>query len=290
MMMTRLMSKLLILTLLSSAVVSAKSTANEKVEKDIIAYVKKAINVNKNFKLKEIRVGQSATVDTLPNWKVYFLDIDLEVEKKKKKKDSIMTVHDKIFSNGTYIVRDFINMKTKSSLKDHMAPDLDAKAFYKADHLLYGNADAKMKIVAFSDPICPFCQSYMPKLLKAAKEHPDKIALYYYHFPLTMLHKEAPTVIKAILVAEKQGVKNVVEKVYAAKFELNTDDDKKILKAFNKAIGTHITEKDINAQDILTHYSEDIEAGGKLMISGTPTIYVDGKKDYSRNKYKEILK
>ncbi len=284
--MTRLMSKLLILTLLSSGLVSAKSTKEERVEKNLIEYVKRAINVNKDFKLKEIRVKQAKELDKLPGWKVYFLDIDLEMNKKKKE---IMTVHDKIFSNGTFIVRDFVNIVNKGSLKDKMAPDLDA-SFYKKDHLLYGNEDAKMKIVAFSDPICPFCQTYMPKLIKAAKENPDKIALYYYHFPLTMLHKEAPTIIKATLVAEKQGVKDVVEKVYAAKFAMDIDDDKKILKAFNKALGTKITEKDINDQKILVHYSEDLEAAGKLMIGGTPTIYVDGKKDYSRSKYKEIIK
>ena len=230
--MTRLMSKLLILTLLSSGIVSAKSTKEERIEKNLVEYVKRAINVNKDFKLQDIRVEQSKELDKLPGWKVYFLDIDLEVNKKKKqKKKEIMTVHDKIFSNGTFIVRDFINIINKGSLKDKMAPDLEGKDFYKADHLLYGNPDAKMKIVAFSDPICPFCQTYMPKLLKAAKENPDKIALYYYHFPLTMLHKEAPTIIKAILVAENQGVKDVVEKVYAAKFALDSDDDKKILKA-----------------------------------------------------------
>jgi len=284
--MTRLMLKLLILTLLSSGLVSAKSTKEEKVEKNLIEYVKRAINVNKDFKLKDIRIKQAKELAKLPGWKVYFLDIDLEVTKKKKE---IMTVHDKIFSNGTFIVRDFVNIINKGSLKDKMAPDLD-ESFYKKDHLLYGNEDAKMKIVAFSDPICPFCQTYMPKLLKAAKENPDKIALYYYHFPLTMLHKEAPTIIKATLVAEKQGVKNVVEKVYAAKFAMDIDDDKKILKAFNKALGTKITEKDINNQKILVHYSEDLEAAGKMMIGGTPTIYVDGKKDYSRSKYKEIIK
>lgn len=286
-MMTQLMSKLLVLTLLSSTFVNAKITKEERVEKNLIEYVKRAINVNKDFKLKDIRVKQSQEIDKLPGWKVYFLDIDLEVEKKKKKE--IMTVHDKIFSNGTFISRDFVNIVNKGSLKDKMAPDLD-DSFYKKDHLLYGNPDAKMKIVAFSDPICPFCQTYMPKLLKAAKENPDKIALYYYHFPLTMLHKEAPTIIKATLVAEKMGVKDVIEKVYAAKFALDIDDDKKILKAFNKALGTKITEKDINEQKILVHYSEDLEAAGKLMIGGTPTIYVNGKKDYSRGKYKEILK
>lgn len=282
----QLMLKLLMLTLLSSGVLSAKSTHEAKVEKNLIDYVKRAINVNKDFKLKEIRVRQSKTLEKLPEWKVYFLDIDLAMTKKK---GEIMTVHDKIFSNGTFIVRDFINMINKASLKDKIAADLD-DSFYKADHLLYGNANAENKIVAFSDPICPFCQTYMPKLLKAAKEHPDKIALYYYHFPLTMLHKEAPTVIKAILVAEEHGVKNVVEKVYAAKFAMDTDDDKKILAEFNKAVGTHITQADIVGQGILAHYSADIEAAGKMMLSGTPTIYVNGKKDFSRNKYKEMIK
>ncbi len=284
----QLMLKLLMLTLLSSGVLFAKSANNheEKVAKDIVAYVKRAINVNPNFKLMEIRVSDHKPIAKLPGWDVYFLDIDLEVGKKKKQ---ITTVHDKIFSNGEFIVKDFVNMANKSSLKDKIAPDMDA-SFYKKENLLYGDADAPNKIVAFSDPICPFCQNYMPKLLKAAKENPKKIALYYYHFPLTMLHKEAPTVIKAILVAEKQGVKDVVEKVYAAKFELNTSDEKKILKAFNKAIGTHITEKDIADQKILTHYSDDIEAAGKMMVGGTPTIYVNGKKDFSRNKYKEMIK
>ncbi len=282
----QLMLKLLMLTLLSSSVIYAKSAQELKVEKNIVSYVKRAINVNKEFQLKDIRVRQSKEIAKLPGWKVYFLDIDLAM---MKKKGEIMTVHDKIFSNGTFIVRDFINIINKASLKDKIAADLDS-SFYKPSRLLYGNANAKNKIVAFSDPICPFCQGYMPKLIKAAKENPDKIALYYYHFPLTMLHKEAPTVVKAILVAEKQGVKNVVEKVYAAKFALDTDDDKKILAAFNKAVGTHITEADIMKQDILSHYSEDIEDAGKVMISGTPTIYVNGKKDFSRNKYKELIK
>ena len=164
------------------------------------------------------------------------------------------------------------------------------KSFYRKDHLIYGKESAPNKIVVFSDPICPFCQGYLPGLLKAAKENPDKIALYYYHFPLIMLHKEAPTVIKAAMVAEKKGVKDVMEKVYAQKFNLDTSDEKKILKAFNKAMGTHITSKDIHAKDIEARYEFDKKMADKMMISGTPTVYVNGKKDFSRRKYKEIIK
>ncbi len=246
----RLMLKLLTILVLSSLLLNAKSYDEQTTRKKIVEYVKGAISVNPNFKLKDIRVRDSKPISQIPGWKVYFLDIDLELLKKK----DATTVHDKIFSNGEYLARDFIALVNKSSLKDKIAPDLDP-SLYRDDHLLYGHKNAKHKIVAFSDPICPFCQGYMPKLIKAAKEHPDQIALYYYHFPLPMIHKEAPTVVKAILAAQKKGVKNVIEKVYAAKFNLNTSDEKKILDAFNKKIGTKLTSKDINDEKILIEYS-----------------------------------
>ena len=158
------------------------------------------------------------------------------------------------------------------------------KSFYRKDHLIYGKESAPNKIVVFSDPICPFCQGYLPGLLKAAKENPDKIALYYYHFPLIMLHKEAPTVIKAAIAAEEKGMKDVMQKVYDAKFNIDTSDEKKILAEFNKKMGTHITLKDIHAKEIEKRYNFDKEYADKMMISGTPTVYFNGKKDFSRNR------
>ena len=300
------MSKLLIATLLTSSFAGAlaakespkdapkheslkqekKLTPEQKNQKRILDYVRRAISVNRNYKLKGIRIRQAKDVKDLPGWKVYFLDIDLKILKQKGKE---ITVHDKIFSNGKYIVRDFINIVNRSSLKDKLVPDMDP-SYYRKDHLLYGKESAPNKIVTFSDPICPFCQSYMPKLLKAAKEHPDKIALYYYHFPLIMLHKEAPTIIKAAMVAEKKGVKDVIQKVYDKKFNLDTGDEKKILEAFNKAMGTHVTLKDIHDKEIEKRYKEDIAFADKMMISGTPTVYFNGKKDFTRKKYLDVIK
>ena len=302
--MMRLMSKLLITTaLLSSSITlfakdvkdthkdiknvheTLKLTKEQKHQKRLLEYVKKAISVNKDYQLKGIRIRQSKVVKQLSDWKVYFLDIDLAIVKQKGK---IMTVHDKIFSNGKFIVRDFINIINRSSLKDKLVPDMD-NSFYRKDHLIYGSEKAPNKIVVFSDPICPFCQGYLPKILKAAKENPDKIALYYYHFPLVMLHKEAPTVIKAAIVLEDRGMKDVMQKIYSHKFDIDTSDEKKILAEFNKKMGTKITSKDIHDKKVQAQYDEDIKMAGKMMISGTPTVYVNGKKDFSRKKYKEII-
>ncbi len=287
--MTRLMLKLLIVTALVSATACAKKDIQNQRElsetdKDLLEYVKKAVSVNKDFKLKDIRIRQAQEVKKLPGWSVYFLDIDLNITAQNK----IMTVHDKIFSNGKYISKDFVNIINKSSLKNKMVPDMD-DSFYRKDHLIYGDMNAKDKIVIFSDPICPFCQDYMPSILNAVKDNPKKLALFYYHFPLTMIHPEAPTVIKATMALAKKGVKDALIKVYEKKFEIKLKDEKKILDVFNKKMGTSLTLKDINSQEILLHYSEDLELAGKMMINGTPTVYVNGKKDFSRIRYEEIL-
>ncbi len=288
----RLMSKLLILTILSSSLIFAKTELkNEKVEevgkieKSLTDYVKKAISVNKDFTLKDIRVRQSKDIEKLSGWKIYFLDIDLEI---KSQDNKLLTVHDKIFTNGVFISRDFIDIATKKSLKDRIVPDMD-DSFYRKDRLIYGNENAKDKIVIFSDPICPFCQNYMPEILKAVKANPKKIALYYYHFPLTMMHPEAPTVIKAAMALEKKGVKDAILKLYEQKFKIESKDEKVILDEFNKKMGSKLTLEEINTQEILKHYSQDLELAGKMMIGGTPTVYLNGKKDFSRTKYKEIL-
>ncbi len=290
--MTRLMSKLLILTILSSSLVFAKTdvkkvqeSQEDKTKKELVNYVKRAVSVNKDFKLKDVRIKQSKNVDNMDGWKLYFLDIDLEIISRNGK---VTTVHDKIFSNGKYLTRDFVELSNKKSLKDRIVPDMD-NSYYKKDHLVYGDFNAKDKIVVFSDPICPFCQNYMPEIFKAVKANPKKIALFYYHFPLEMIHPEAPTIIKAAMAAEKNGMKDALVKVYNKKFNIESKDEQKILDIFNEKMGTKLTLKDINTQEILKHYSQDLELAGKMMIGGTPTVYVNGKKDFSRTKYKQIL-
>ncbi len=282
----RSMLKLLtIIAILSSTPVFAKG--NLTVEKTIEDYIKKSVHVNPNFTLKDVRVKDSAIVDELPGWKVYFLDVDLEIKSQNNKK---VTVNDKVFTNGTYLVKDFANIKNGTSLRDVVAPTIKDFSYYKKDHLIYGDFDAKNKLVIFSDPICPACQDFLPKLIKDVKANPKKVALFYYHFPLEMIHPSASILAKAMIVAQKQGVKDLTLKMYEKKFNLQTADEQKVLDAFNEAFGTKITKKDINSKEVLAKYDNDIKSANRLSVSGTPTLYVNGKKDFSRQKYLELLK
>ncbi len=281
----RLMLRLLTIAAIISSGVFAAKTAT--IEKELVEYIKTSVHVNPNLVLKDVRVRDSADVDQIPGWRVYFLDIDLEI---KNQNNKLVTVNDKIFSNGTFVVKDFANLKDKTSLAQMIAPVIKDDSFYKKDRLIYGDFDAPNKLVVFSDPICPACQAFIPKLINDVKNHPKKVALFYYHFPLEMIHPAAATIAKAMIVAQNRGVKDLILKVYEKRLNINSSDEEEILDKFNKALGTKITKEDISAKDVVSKYKQDLKKAAELAVSGTPTLYVNGKKDFSRQEYLKLLK
>ncbi len=284
------MTKSSMLKLLMSTSLLASSFLNaDNINTKIANFFTSVIDTNNGmFKIKSIKVKGSKDVKDIPGWKVYFVDIDLHMLKGKK---GDMVVHEKVFTNGKYITKDFLNIDNHSSLKRQIGVDIKDNSIYNKEHLVYGTGDEPHKLVAFSDPLCPFCQQFMPVFLEAVKTHPGKIALYYYHLPLDRLHLAAPTVSRLMIVAKKKGIKDVELKTYRGKDHFVTDetDEEKTIRAFNKVLGTNITKEEIHQPWVDKELAEDKKVSDELMISGTPTIYVDGKKDNGRSKYKQIL-
>ncbi len=279
------MSKLFMTSLLSSVILNA-SSIDSKIEN----FFKSAVNGRGGlYEVKSIKVRSHKDLKQIPGWKVYFVDIDLNMLKGPNQGD--MLVHEKVFTNGKYIAKDFLGLDNHSSLKREVAVDITDTSIYNKKHLIYGTGNEPHKIVAISDPLCPFCQEFMPGFLKAVKEHPGKIAVYYYHLPLARLHLAAPTLSRLMLVAKKKGVKDVELKTYQNKDYFVTDekDEDKTIRAFNQVMGTSITKDEIHQPDIEAEIKEDKKYVDALMVSGTPTIYLDGKKDATRQKYKSIL-
>ncbi|MEK7543205.1 MAG: DsbA family protein [Patescibacteria group bacterium] len=72
------------------------------------------------------------------------------------------------------------------------------------DHI-WGNADAPVKIVEFSDMECPFCKKFHETMNQVMEEYAGKIALVYRHFPLDELHPKARKEAIATECANKLG-------------------------------------------------------------------------------------
>lgn len=270
-----------ILTL--SIFLSASLFASDDV---VVEFEKKRVAQNPNVKVNSITVN---TKKELPvsGWNGYILDVNANVQGKD------INAKDIIFSDGKYISLDLIDAQTGKSLKDFVTPNLTAK-YYDKSKLIAGNHNAKDKIVIFSDPLCPFCMDYVPDVINYVNKNKDKIALYYYHFPLISIHPAAVPLSKLIEVAKHKGIKDVELKVYKANWEQYFDaksvDEKKILEAFNKEFKTDIKLEEITANEINENLKKDISMGEDVMVQGTPTVFVNGEKDSSRQKYETLGK
>jgi thiol-disulfide isomerase/thioredoxin len=259
--------------------------ANSFLEDKILNFLKKTIAPTKSYKITNIRLTGSKEIDSMKGWKVFFVKVDLKIIGKDKN----LTISDKIFTNGKVIARDLISINSGRSIKSMFVPDFDSK-YYNDKNIIAGDKNAKNKLVVFSDPLCPFCMSFMPEIIKFVKKYPNQFVLYYYHFPLN-IHPNSKTIIKASLTAKKMGLKDVDLKVYEKAFDFEGGkDDKKALEAFNKEMGTKFSLKDINNPEIIKLLEDDIKVVNNLGLMGTPRLFVNGKFDKTRQMYKNLVK
>jgi len=270
------MLKSLVIALLLSSTLQASAT-----NKSIEDFLQRSFSQNKNIKSLDIKVNTQVDVKNMKGWKAFIVDIDAVLKKDNRNVKQKMVW----FSNGLVVTQDLINIKTGDSLKDLVSPTFK-ESYYKQSKLIYGNANAKHKVVIFSDPLCPFCKNFVPKAIKYMKKQPDMFAIYYFHFPLPSLHPAAVELVKAAYLAQKQGKKDVVLRLYDVKLENPRERNvAKILQAFNKTFGTHITPSELQAPDVKKHFEEDLKIAASMMVQGTPTMFFDGKVDKKKKKY-----
>lgn len=266
-----------------SVILSASLFANDST---VVDFEKKRVAQNPNVKVKDVKVNTKKDLP-LAGWNGYILDVEAIVQEKSLK------VKDILFSNGDYIALDLIDAKTGKSLKDLVTPNLTSN-YYDKTKLIAGNHNAKDKIVVFSDPLCPFCMEYIPEVINYVNKNSDSIALYYYAFPLVQIHPASEALSKIIEVAKNKGIKNIELKAYEtdweAYFSPKENDEKKILEAFNKELKTNIKLEEIASKDINEKLSKDMSMGEDVMVTGTPTIFVNGAKDTTRELYKTLGK
>lgn len=253
-------------------------------EDKVLKFLSKSVSTTKSYKVTNIKVESSQDIKAMAGWKVFFVRIDLDLVGKNKS----ISITDKIFTNGELLTKDLVDINTAKSIKNSFVPDFNDE-YYSDSNIIEGNKNAANKIVLFSDPLCPFCMSYVPELIDFVKKHPKQFVLYYYHFPLN-IHPNSPTLIKAGLVAKKLGIKDVDLKIYEEAFDFEKTDENLVLSSVNKLLGTKIKLEELNQKDILKHIADDKKIVSALGLNGTPRVFVNGKIDPTRKSYFNLVK
>ena len=273
-----LMSKLSAAILLSSLSLFGATDA------EVSSFLTKQIGANKNVSNLKITISSREAVKELKGWDSVIVNLKANVKQGKQSRDIEQQMI--YFVHGDYITKELNNVKTGRALSSTVSPKFKAE-YYKKENLVFGNANAKHKVAIFSDPLCPFCRKFVPESINYMKKYPNDFAVYYYHFPLPALHPAAIALTKATIAAEHKGLNKVLE-MYTVEIDARETNEKKIVDAFNKTVGTSLTVADIHTPAVEKQFRHDKTVASKVMVQGTPTVFFDGVKDASKNKFREV--
>lgn len=149
-----------------------------------------------------------------------------------------------------------------------------------------GAKDAKVTLVEFSDFQCPYSHRAQPLIESLLKAYPEDLRHVYKNFPLRF-HKQAMPAAKACLAAGMQGKFWEME---AHVFKNPKNLEEKDLKKYAGEIGLDVKkfEKDFKSAEVEKRVQEDIAEGRKASVTGTPTLFLNGKR--VRNRSEEAMK
>ena len=174
-------------------------------------------------------------------------------------------------------------------LKRPVAPKIDFKT---EGQVTWGDKNAAVTIIEFSDFQCPFCARGKERLSELKKLYGKKIQVIYKQFPLPM-HPDARPAAEASLCVNDQG-SDKFWKFHDIVFESQAKLSAADLKAYAKKAGADEKKFDecVAAKKFAAQVDANIEEGRKAGVDSTPSFFVNsqpirGARDVA--EFREII-
>jgi len=143
------------------------------------------------------------------------------------------------------------------------------------DHI-FGNPDAKVSLIEYSDFECPFCKRFHPTARALVQRYKGKVNWVYRHFPLAFHNPGAQTEAEASECATKLGGNKAfwrfADAIYARTRSNGKGFPRERLAPLAEEIG--LDKQDFNvcmaSRKMAARVREDYEEGQRIGISGTP--------------------
>jgi protein-disulfide isomerase len=144
-----------------------------------------------------------------------------------------------------------------------------------------GDKNAPITVVEFSDFQCPYCARLQPTLEQVMKAYPKEVKLVYKHYPLSF-HKQARNAAKAAEAAGEQGKFWEMHDLIFEKFNKLTDAS---FKEFAEKLELYVDKflANFNSNKYDQQIQQDINLARSLGVTGTPTLYMNGKRMQRRS-------
>lgn len=148
-------------------------------------------------------------------------------------------------------------------------------------HVL-GPANAPVHLEEFGDFECPPCGMFHPILTQMKAEFGDKLAVTFREFPLVPTHQHA---LAAASAAEAAGLQGKFWEMHDLLYEHQNDwkkefDVRPIYEGYAKQIGLDVEryKRDMNGDLVAQRIFADGKRGHSLGVTGTPTVFMNGRE------------
>lgn len=136
-----------------------------------------------------------------------------------------------------------------------------------------GNENAKVKIIVFSDFLCPYCAQLHEQLNETIAKEPNKIGVNVRTF---IIHEEAAIMSKAAYAAGLQGKYKEASDLLFTKYTDGTED-KMIEMAGELGLDKDKFKTDLNSDAAAKYVETDNTDATKLGLQGTPSVFINNK-------------
>jgi len=171
-------------------------------------------------------------------------------------------------------------------------PSVDYNKIYEipvGNSPVKGNKDASVTIVEFSDFQCPYCARLQPTLRNVLNAYPKDVRLVFKHYPLPF-HPQARNAAKASMAAGEQGKFWEMHDMIFENFNQLTEEK---FSEFAQKLGLDVKkfQADYNSNKYEQLIHEDMNKARDVNVTGTPTIFINGKRMMQRsfNDFKDAI-
>ena len=147
-------------------------------------------------------------------------------------------------------------------------------------------SDAPVTIVEFSDFQCPYCASQQPILKKIKRAYGDQVNILYKHIPLP-IHPFAQRAAEASECARDQ---DKFWEYHDRLFDQQDSISEMLFPQLAQQLGLSVSQFNqcLSSGAKKNVVQTDLAEAQSLMISGTPTFFINGQRFVGVQSYEEL--
>ena len=163
------------------------------------------------------------------------------------------------------------------------------------DRVYWGQPDAPITIVEYSDFECPYCARGYRTVKDLMVEYGDSVRLLYKHLPLEMHEEALPAALyfEAIALQSNDAARRFHDALYENQAQLRGQGNA-WMESVARSLGVDMErlQEDVQSEVVRSRVEADMEEAAAFGFKGTPGFLINGvslKGAYPAAAFKEVI-